>query len=74
MTIAAFTINSNSSGGSAGYLIECFVIHAFCNFMGLPNLDFLQKCNINYDLKRVIQTTYVVGIGLFYCGFKYFVY
>jgi len=40
-------VGGSSSGmGSSGNLYECFVIHSFCNYMGVPNLDFLRPTHV----------------------------
>ena len=50
-----------------GHLIAPFLAHAFCNFMGLPDLGFLaekhQKLSVLYDLRMWLLAAYLVGIG-----------
>lgn len=48
-----------------GSLYAVILIHAFCNFMGLPDLGFLSAEHKANQHKKSILIAYTVGIGLF---------
>lgn len=48
-----------------GSLYAVIVLHGFCNFMGLPNLRFLNPNSPAYKYRNGIAFTYIAGI----CGF-----
>jgi len=52
-----------------GSVVCVSVCHAFCNYMGVPNLGFMDKHGLLYQYKALILPTYAVGIALFYRGF-----
>jgi len=57
----------------SGSILAVFSCHAFCNYMGLPNLGYLSQHGSSlsciYCFRYVISTAYVVGIILFVFGF-----
>ena len=48
------------------------VSHSFCNYMGLPNLAFLNKASLLYDYRHVLMGVHVLGIGAFFQWFHVF--
>ena len=48
-----------------GQFISIFLIHAFCNFMGFPDLSFLSAGHVNYPKRNLIITIYLIGIAIF---------
>lgn len=52
-----------------GSLWAVVVIHSFCNYMGLPQLQFLSRRSVLYDYRWIIGAAYSIGIVLFLVGF-----
>eukprot|EP00516_Mucochytrium_quahogii_P006311 CAMPEP_0203763788 /NCGR_PEP_ID=MMETSP0098-20131031/16871_1 /ASSEMBLY_ACC=CAM_ASM_000208 /TAXON_ID=96639 /ORGANISM=" , Strain NY0313808BC1" /LENGTH=268 /DNA_ID=CAMNT_0050659013 /DNA_START=80 /DNA_END=886 /DNA_ORIENTATION=- len=51
-----------------GHLVSVFLVHSFCNLMGLPSLAFNSKGNINFQERKIIWTVYLLGITGFALG------
>eukprot|EP00804_Cyclotella_cryptica_P007682 CCRYP_001316-RA/>CCRYP_001316-RA protein AED:0.45 eAED:0.46 QI:0/-1/0/1/-1/0/1/0/140 len=52
-----------------GSLWAVVVIHSFCNYMGLPQLQFLNSRSVLYEYRWIIGAAYSIGIVLFVVGF-----
>jgi prenyl protein peptidase len=54
----------------SGSVMAVTMSHAYCNFMGLPNISFAQKGHFLYNYRILIGVAYMVGIGSFYWFFS----
>mmetsp|Transcript_13376 Transcript_13376/g.25794 ORF Transcript_13376/g.25794 Transcript_13376/m.25794 type:complete len:299 (-) Transcript_13376:246-1142(-) len=52
-----------------GHLVSVFLIHSWCNLMGLPPFGFLDKSHPNHIHRNSIISAYVFGILVFILGF-----
>ena len=50
-------------------IISVILSHSFCNTMGLPSLQFLNKSSALHPYRVTLMAAHVVGIGLFAWGF-----
>ncbi|CAG9326329.1 unnamed protein product [Blepharisma stoltei] len=50
---------------ATGSLYAVILVHAFCNFMGLPDVGFMNEGHYGYAYKRSISAAYIIGIVLF---------
>mmetsp|Transcript_28111 Transcript_28111/g.78778 ORF Transcript_28111/g.78778 Transcript_28111/m.78778 type:complete len:159 (-) Transcript_28111:33-509(-) len=48
-----------------GSAIAVFLVHAFCNHMGVPDLGFLQEQHVLAHRRNAILAVYVVGMVAF---------
>ena len=55
-----------------GSIVGISMSHSFCNFMGLPNLSFLQPWSKLYTLRWLISTGFFLSIYLFSRSFTVF--
>lgn len=55
-----------------GSVVAVFLSHAFCNFMGLPDLNFLQQSSKLYRYRVLILASYIIGITGFASTFHFF--
>lgn len=51
-----------------GHLLPAILQHMFCNFMGLPSLEYLSPHSFLYDKRNTMTALYVGGIALFVIG------
>ena len=45
-------------------------VHAFCNYLGLPELQFVSRQSVLFPYRWLIGLMYLIGIGLFVLGFN----
>jgi prenyl protein peptidase len=50
---------------ATGSLYACVTVHGFCNFMGFPDLGFMNNTHPAYRFRRSVVITYLMGIGGF---------
>mgnify|MGYP006084673041 FL=1 len=51
-------------------LLECWVIHGFCNLMGVPMCSFLPPDSHIHEYRRWLLLAHALGVVVFWVGFK----
>lgn len=52
-----------------GHLAPCILVHTFCNWMGLPDISFVNERHSLHLYCRLLTASYFLGIGMF--GFSF---